>query len=1218
MNDRQKGILDAIDIKIQRNNETLSFDKTYRGVVQNNLGNNLVTVIINEESYTAKVPNTLTLYANDIVSVTAQGNNFSELLVESVLKGQGGYLSGGGSENPQTIEEIVNALNNSNLIIDDNNLSSNVADSLTKRHEHSNITVLSAMEQAFTTALKNKLDNISIDAKKVASSTTNGNIKIDDIETVVYTHPAGTNPHGTTKADIGLSNVDNIQQATKTEFNTHNTDNIRHITSTERSTWNTVTNKVDVVTGKQLSTEDFTTTEKTKLSNVADYANNYVHPATHPSTIITGLSTVATSGSYNDLSSKPTLGTVVSKNTGITNGTIPIIGADGKLDSSIMPSIVITDTFVVASQTAMLALTAEVGDVCVRTDLSKSFILRLSPASTLSNWQELLTPTDLVQSINGKTGVVTLTASDVSLGNVTNESKSTMFTNPTFTGIVSAPTPTSTDNTTKVATTAFVKNQGYITGINSSNVTNALGYTPLSAIPIATNSTLGGIKVGANLTITADGTLNANDNPASFIKKQERFIKTTGQTIYNLIQGHYQPLTGAISWFLNGAKQSDSIIQQLSSTSFGLPSTISDGSTILVEYYEVINWYPFPIHASEHLTGGVDAIPLATISSDGLMPSTDKVILTNATNSNNASTLVKRDSSGNFSAGTITATLSGNASTSTKWVTARTVATSGDVVGTATSIDGSVNITIPTALASIVTAGTGTKITYDSKGRVTSSTSLSAGDIPTVTSSKISDFASTVLSTVLTGLSAATNAVISATDSVLTALGKLQKQITDNLAILTSHTGNTSNPHSVTKTQLGLGNVDNTADSAKNVLSASKLTTARTVSLTGDVAGSASFNGMSDINIVTVVGVATQTTDGLLSKEDKTKVDNTYTKTETANYTMSRGENLVTNGTGLLSNNYNFSSFAFDGSDAYFSVGSFKDTAYNSVRFNDEIIPVDVNRTYKLSLAAKANPYVGAKYYIGIGEYDADGLVISASNHMYFANTLTTLAQDLKIGDTKVYLTSAANWNNTAGSLTHYRTFIFWGYKNSKGYVFPAQTYSRYFPGYDMWSDGSIDFVNNCITLKSPWSYSNPNDSQGIWKAGTSLSNGSSGGTYKYIAASNITIPSTWTGYSGTIGGVDNTGNNDNLKFSYGTAGIKLLFLNNRDIIGGSVLYSNLSFAIDLANSKHIHNKADVTDMPTKLSQFTNDIGAGGGISTVISTTPPSTHSSGNIWIKPI
>ena len=31
----------------------------------------------------------------------------------------------------------------------------------------------------------------------------------------VYTHPTGTNPHGTTKNDVGLGNVDNTSDANK-------------------------------------------------------------------------------------------------------------------------------------------------------------------------------------------------------------------------------------------------------------------------------------------------------------------------------------------------------------------------------------------------------------------------------------------------------------------------------------------------------------------------------------------------------------------------------------------------------------------------------------------------------------------------------------------------------------------------------------------------------------------------------------------------------------------------------------------------------------------------------------------------------------------------------------------------------------------------------------------------------------------------------------------
>jgi hypothetical protein len=48
----------------------------------------------------------------------------------------------------------------------------------------------------------------------------------------------------------------------------------------------TVNNKVDKVTGKQLSTNDYTTAEKTKLAGIAAGATNYTHPATHPPSII--------------------------------------------------------------------------------------------------------------------------------------------------------------------------------------------------------------------------------------------------------------------------------------------------------------------------------------------------------------------------------------------------------------------------------------------------------------------------------------------------------------------------------------------------------------------------------------------------------------------------------------------------------------------------------------------------------------------------------------------------------------------------------------------------------------------------------------------------------------------------------------------------------------------------------------------------------------------
>jgi hypothetical protein len=145
--------------------------------------------------------------------------------------------------------------------------------------------------------------------------------------------------------------------------------------------------------------------------------------------------------------------------------------------------------------------------------------------------------------------------------------------------------------------------------------------------PIASATQLGGIKVGANLTILPDGTLNANDNPASFIRKQERFTVAAGQTVFNLTKGTYKPGTGAITWFLNGDKQDDAALIESSPTSVTLPAGLPEGSEVMFEYYEVINWHPFPNHANEHLTGGADPIPLATTTSDGLMSAADKTKL---------------------------------------------------------------------------------------------------------------------------------------------------------------------------------------------------------------------------------------------------------------------------------------------------------------------------------------------------------------------------------------------------------------------------------------------------------------------------------------------------------------------------------------------------------------------------------------------------------------
>lgn len=59
---------------------------------------------------------------------------------------------------------------------------------------------------------------------------------------------------------------------------------------------NLLSTKVDKIEGKQLSTEDYTTAEKNKLAGIEEGANKYIHPSTHPASMITGLHRVATTG----------------------------------------------------------------------------------------------------------------------------------------------------------------------------------------------------------------------------------------------------------------------------------------------------------------------------------------------------------------------------------------------------------------------------------------------------------------------------------------------------------------------------------------------------------------------------------------------------------------------------------------------------------------------------------------------------------------------------------------------------------------------------------------------------------------------------------------------------------------------------------------------------------------------------------------------------------
>ena len=142
---------------------------------------------------------------------------------------------------------------------------------------------------------KTKLDNLDA-GTDVTSSGTNGNILVDGVETVVYTHPA------------------NHPASIIIEDSTH-----RFTTDAEKTTWNAKASTSVVTTSVNglMSSSD-----KTKLDGVATGANNYVHPTTDGNLHVPATSTT-NNGKY--LKAGATAGSIAWNN---------IVAADITQDSS--------------------------------------------------------------------------------------------------------------------------------------------------------------------------------------------------------------------------------------------------------------------------------------------------------------------------------------------------------------------------------------------------------------------------------------------------------------------------------------------------------------------------------------------------------------------------------------------------------------------------------------------------------------------------------------------------------------------------------------------------------------------------------------------------------------------------------------------------------------------------------------------------------------------
>ena len=281
---------------------------------------------------------------------------------------------------------------------------------------------------------------------------------------------------------------------------------------------------------------------------------------------------------------------------------------------------------------------------------------------------------------------------------------------------------------------------------------------------------------------------------------------------------------------------------------------------------------------------------------------------------------------------------------------------------------------------------------------------------------------------------------------------------------------------------------------------------------------------------------------------------------------FSKTQNLLINGSGELTSNYNFTSFDYSKDQSYFSRGCFKYTNGAGIAVtNDEYMTIIPELRYKFEWYSKSSANRG-KYYTFIDCYDVDNNSISAKHHMYKAYTLTWLLEPLVNGANYISVYSTANWDNggTAGVDTYLRSIIFWNYVDSTGYKYAPLTYSRNWYG-DMWNPGSINTSSNRIYLKTPWA-------GGSIPALTWLSNGRDGGSFKYVGNIGNAFPTSWTNYKGIMNGVDFSGTNADGKFAPGTVKVKVGAIMDYQNSSDTAYFANLSFEVDTSIQATIDN----------------------------------------------
>ena len=227
----------------------------------------------------------------------------------------------------------------------------------------------------------------------------------------------------------------------------------------------------------------------------------------------------------------------------------------GTIDVTNLPSIAITNTQTATNETAHLALTAQQGDIVIRTDESKTYIHNGGNSGTIADYTVLATPTDTVTSVSGKTGAVTLTSGDVGLGNVENVALSTWqgSTNITTVGEINGSkiADTTIDLTSKVTNILPVTNGGtgatsfqsnsLLTG-NGEEAINAESNLLFETDTLTIKGSSGKLKIQNSTNGDFNTTISSgsiSENTTLTLPTETGTLATTKNTGYHVVSMHY-------------------------------------------------------------------------------------------------------------------------------------------------------------------------------------------------------------------------------------------------------------------------------------------------------------------------------------------------------------------------------------------------------------------------------------------------------------------------------------------------------------------------------------------------------------------------------------------------------------------------------------------------------------------------------------------------------